>query len=216
MKDADFTQLAVITADQRGSRRTDDRVPPALELLARTVKGHTVLGFERTVGDEIQALTDDPSAVVEAVLALTRLGGWRIGIGLGDVDRPIPASTREARGTAYLAAREAVERARNSPTDLAVVAYPAPGVVGATPYAGQARRAETALILLRSVVARRTPEGWELMDLLDTDPSGKRAAATLGISPSAVSQRLARSAREETRRGAELAVDLLSAVMEVR
>ncbi|MBK8460486.1 MAG: hypothetical protein WAS07_10645 [Micropruina sp.] len=203
-----------MTADQRGSRRAHDRVPEALALLDRQVGDRAILRFDRTVGDEIQALTDDPACLVEAVLALTRLGGWRIGIGIGTVETPLPTSTREARGRAYVAAREAVELARTSPTDLAVVRHADPEIVGAVPYGGdQVRHAETALILLRSVVARRTPEGWELMDLLDADPSGKHAAASLGISPSAVSQRLARSGREESRRGAELATHLLAGLI---
>lgn len=206
MKDAGLTCCFVLTADQIASRRHEDAVPGALAALA-SLDPAPLLGFERTVGDEIQALTDDPATVVAAVLTLTRLDGWRIGIGLGAVEAPVPASTREARGPAYVAAREALGAARNSPTDLALRAA---GTVGADPYREAAvTDAETALILLRWVVQRRTPEGWELLDLLAADPVSRHAAATLGISPSAVSQRLARSAHAEAQRGAELAVRLL-------
>jgi hypothetical protein len=212
MKEKDFSYWCAITADQRGSRRASDRVPEALDALRIAVDDRMALPFERTAGDEIQGLTGDPSAVVDAVLALTRLPDWRIGLCVGPVELPLPGSTREARGPAYVAAREAVESARRAPTGLALVW--APETVGARSYGDDdARQAETALILLRALVSRRTPEGWELMDVLDDAPSGKAAAELLGITPSAVSQRLARSGRTESERGAELATLLLSRAM---
>ena len=207
-QDLTVVRYLVVTADQVDSRSRPDGVPAALERLAG-LGDRLLLPFDRTVGDEVQALAIDAGAVVSTVTTLTRLGGWWIGIGVGDVERPLPATTREARGSAYVAAREAVEAARNSPTGLALQAAPD---VGASQY-GDVRNAEAALMLLRSVLSRRTPEGWELMDLLDADPSSRRAAATLGISPSAVSQRLARSARTEAQRGAELATHLLGLLL---
>ncbi len=209
MKPDDLPPLAVLTADQVDSRASHDRVPEALAALASP--GVTLLGFERTVGDEIQGLTTDPATLVAATVTLTRLGGWRIGIGIGDVETPLPSSTREARGSAYIAAREAITLARKQPTDLALTLA---ATVGADHYRETASRdAETALMLLRSLLARRTQEGWELMDLLDADPSSRHAAATLGISPSAVSQRLSRAARVEGQRGAELATRLLGRLL---
>ena len=201
MKSDAFT-FAVV-ADQVGSRAGADRVPAALASL-EPLEG--LLGFERTAGDEIQGLLKDPADVVEAVIALSRLGGWRIGIGAGPVDTPLPASTRAARGAAYLAARSAVAAARTSPVQLALRL----SAVGPAHYVELAEDAETALWLLRSVLARRSQEGWELMDLLDQGLTNARAAEHLGISPSAVSQRLARSARVEARRGAALATRLLT------
>ncbi|GMA18986.1 hypothetical protein [Arsenicicoccus piscis] len=115
-------RLFVVLADQIGSRRGADRVPQALDLLTEAVGERMLLGFERTAGDEVQGLTADPGSVVDCVVALTRLGRWRLGIGVGTVDHPLPASTRAARGEAYLAARSAIEAARTSPTALALVA----------------------------------------------------------------------------------------------
>lgn len=213
MKDQDLRTWAVVTADQRNSRRTRDRVPAALDALASTLGDRLALPFERTAGDEIQALTTDPGAVVEAVLELTRLADWHIGIGLGTVDLPLPGSTREARGPAYVAARTAVEQARAAPANLRLVAD---GTVGAGPYGDTvAQRAEAALVMVRALVGRRTREGWEIMDVLDETGSGKRAAQRLGISPSAVSQRAARAARAESVLGAELAESLLAEAMGV-
>lgn len=195
----------VVIADQVGSRGDTDRVPAALSALAGLA---TVLPFERTAGDEVQGLLEDPAAVVGAVAALTRLEGWRVGVGAGAVERPLPASTRAARGGAYLAARTAVQAARRSPTALALAVE---GVRGGG-YGEDARvaeDAEAALWLWRSLLSRRSTEGWELMDLLDTGLTSAQAAERLGVSPSAVSQRLARSGRLEARRGAALCVRLL-------
>lgn len=201
--------MFVVVADQVDSRTSTDRVPDALDRLAGL---SLELPFERTAGDEIQGLASDPGAVVEAVVGLTRLRGWRIGIGAGEVDRPLPESTRAARGSAYLAAREAIRAARHSPTDLALAL--APGVP-ADRYGELATDAETALWLLRSVLSRRSQEGWELTDLLDQGFNNARAAERLGVSPSAVSQRLARAGRTEATRGAELAARLLGRLREL-
>lgn len=205
MKPFDFS-FALI-ADQIDSRSLADGVPDAL---ARLADLPVVLPFERAAGDEIQGLCSDPAGVVEAVLRLTRLDGWRIGIGMGRVETPLPSSTRAARGGAYLAARDAVTAARRSPTGLALRLEPA---VRADDYGGAVEvgeDAESALWLLRSVLARRSAEGWELMDLLENGLTHAEAAARLGISPSAVSQRLARTSRQEVARGAVLATRLLS------
>lgn len=198
-----------IVADQVGSRSGGDRVPVALDSLDDL---DLVLAVERTAGDEIQCLADDPSAVVGAVTRLTRLEGWRVGIGVGRVEMPLPPSTRAARGDAYVAARTAIVAARRSPTDLSLVIDPGVGAAGYRELADAARDAESALWLLRSVLTRRSTEGWELMDLLDEGLTNAEAAQRLSISPSAVSQRLARAARQEASRGAELAVRLLHRV----
>ena len=199
-------------ADQVGSRTADDRVPAALAALADL---DATLPFERTAGDEIQGLLDDPRALVTAVTRLTRLGGWRIGLGAGTVDSPMPTSTRAARGPAYLAARAAIDSARGAPAGLALTV--APGVSGATygEVSDAVQDAEAALWLLRTVLARRSEEGWELMDLLDRGLTNARAAERLGISPSAVSQRLSRASRIEVDRGSHLAARLLSRMQEL-
>lgn len=206
MKPRDFR--FVVIADQVDSRTDTDRVPDALSALAGL---DTVLPFERTAGDEVQGLLAHGAAVVAALVALTRLEGWRVGIGLGAVEEPLPASTRAARGPAYLAAREAIGEARRSPALLALRA-PAVGPDG---YGTYIEDAETALWLLRHTLDRRSAEGWELMDLLDQGLTGAQAAERLGVSASAVSQRLSRAYRTEGVRGAELAARLLDRAAEV-
>ncbi len=199
--------MFVVIADQVGSRTGPDGVPAALAALGPL---EVVLPFERTAGDEIQGLTAAPATVVEAMVRLTRLGGWRIGIGGGGVDSPVPDSTRAARGPAYLAARAAVVASRTAPAELALTLPP--GVRGEAyrEISEAATDAETALWLLRTMLGRRSEEGWALMELLDDGLTNARAAERLGITPSAVSQRLSRAHRTETARGATLATRLLA------
>lgn len=199
----------MVLSDQVDSRTESDRVPSALDALAGV---GMLLPYERTAGDEIQGLAATGAAVVASIVALTRLDGWRIGIGVGAVDQPLPTSTRAARGDAYLAARTAISSARRNPVELSV----APGEsVTRGGYGEYVEDAETALWLLRGTLARRSAEGWELMDLLDAGLTNAQAAASLGISPSAVSQRLSRAARTEGTRGALLATRLLDRLVEV-
>ena len=181
----------------------------ALDALSRV---GLLLPYERTAGDEIQGLAATGEAVVASVIGLTRLAGWRIGIGVGPVDEPLPDSTRAARGDAYLAARTAINSARRSPVALSLVAGES---VRSTTYGEHVEDAETALWLLRSTLVRRSREGWELMDLLDQGLTNAQAADRLGISPSAVSQRLGRAARTESERAALLATRLLDRMLEV-
>ncbi len=149
---------------------------------------------------------------MRSVTALTRLDGWRVGVGVGLVDEPLPESTRAARGDAYLAARTAIDRARRSPVALSLAAG---GPVGGDAYRDLVEDAETGLWLLRSTLARRSREGWELMDLLDQGLTNAQAAERLSVSRSAVSQRLARAARTESERAARLAARLLDRLLEV-
>jgi hypothetical protein len=171
-----------MTMDQQGSRRVGDRVEGLLAEL-RPFAGLT-RQFERTIGDEIQAVLDDPALTVQIGLHVLRLGGWSIGIGVGGVDEPLPASTRAASGEAFVLARAAVERSKSRlrPVPLAVEAE--------DPV--RAREAEAVLTLLGSIVTRRTEAGWAVIDAFasTSQPTQDAVAARLGITQQAVSQRL--------------------------
>jgi len=169
----------VLTVDQRASRRGPDRVAEALRRLNGAVP--TVLGFERTAGDEFQGVLDDPDDVVEVVLHLVRAGHWSIGVGVGPVQTPLPQSTRAATGPAFLSARRAVDAAKRRPARLAVR-----GVVAA-----EAADAQAVMTALAVIVERRSDQAWEAIALVAAGRTQAEAATALGISRQAVGQRLA-------------------------
>jgi hypothetical protein len=182
-----------MTVDQKRSSSEGDAVPEALELLAAEP---TIRPFERTAGDEIQGLLDDPDAVLSVAMALARTQRWSIGIGIGDVETPLAESVRANRGVAFVAARAAVERAKSSPVHVAIEGK------GAT-------HAETALLLLLNLVARRSEAGWQAIDAMATSSTQVAAAATLGISAQAMNRRLRVAGYAEEQRGRQLVVHLL-------
>jgi len=169
----------VLTVDQRASRRGPDRVADALRLLEGSVP--VLLGFERTAGDEFQGVLDDPAAVVDVALRLVRMGGWSIGVGAGSVQTPLPDSTRAGAGQAFLAARRAVDAAKQRPFRLAVR--------GAVP--PEAADAQAVLTALAGLVDRRSEQAWAAIELVEEGRTQSDAAAALGISRQAVGQRLA-------------------------
>jgi len=169
----------VLTVDQQGSRRSADRVAALLPRLNREVR--TVLPFERTAGDEFQGVLDDPTAVVDLVLTLVREGSWSVGVGAGTVQTPLPSSTRAAIGQAFLAARRAVDAAKQRPMRVAVR--------GAVP--ADAVDAQAVLAALALLVDRRSDQAWEAIAAVTRGRTQAQAAAELGISRQAVGQRLA-------------------------
>lgn len=172
--------MIVLTVDQQQSRRTGDRVDALLARLAAR-RADLALPFERTAGDEVQAVVDDPAVVVDLVLALVRDASWSVGVGVGAVTQPLPDSTRAGSGPAFSNARAAVTRAKSRPTSLAVV--------GPDPV--NAGHAEAALGLLAAMVAGRSGPGWEAVDLARSGLPQREIAVRLGVSKQAVSQRLA-------------------------
>jgi hypothetical protein len=169
--------MYVLTADQRASRANADAVPSALAVVARHGAGGLALPPERTAGDELQVAVADASAALSIVLELTRTGEWSVGLGVGAVEAPLPQSVRAARGQAFINARDAVDRAKKSSTRMAVTAP----VGGAD--------AEALVALLIELRDRRTPEGWEVYDLLADGLTQRDAAARLGVSEGAISLR---------------------------
>ncbi len=196
--------VIVLTVDQRGSRHAEDRIPDALDRLAPLP---TLLPFERTAGDELQGVLDDPDAVAAAVGELLRDDGWYVGIGIGAVEEPLPDHARAGRGPAYLHARSAVSGAKASPWHLRVVAEPA-----AQHWAGRAL--ETTLWLWAAVLARRTGRGWEVADLVAQGLSYAETGKRLGITQSAVSQRAQAAGIVEARRAEELVAVLARILLE--
>ncbi|WP_020015417.1 hypothetical protein [Promicromonospora sukumoe] len=213
--------MIVLTIDQRGSTYADDRVPEVLAELADLTRGRdgVVVRFERTVGDEVQGILAAGRAgaqlAVDLTLHLLRDQGWSVGIGVGQVEGPLPAVSREARGFAFYRARDAVERAKTRGRGTSVaVEGPPPGAADLVTADAQAPRSGTAepgasaepsrpdlaaevealLRLLAAIRARRTPQGWEVADTLASlaDKPGRQriVAQSLHVSEQAVSQRV--------------------------
>ncbi len=192
--------VVVLTVDQVESRTGPDQVPAALDAL-RSVP--CLRPFERTVGDELQGVLDEPSALPAALEPLLRHGGWNIGIGVGPVETPLPDQARAGRGEAYLAARDAVTAAKSGPWRLR-----ATGASAAT------RPLESAIWLWAALLARRTDRGWQVSDLVDEGLTYEQAAHRLGITQSAVSQRAAAAGIAEGRRARELVEFLTRTALE--
>ncbi|MFF1633710.1 DNA-binding protein [Leifsonia sp. NPDC058248] len=172
--------MFVITADQVDSRSEPDIVGGTLAGLNERYGERLALPVDRNAGDEIQALTSDPRAALDLVLELTRNGAWSVGLGCGSVRAPLPAETREASGDAFIAARNAVTRAKRTTTRFAVDALTDPLA---------AEDAEAILNLLLTIREGRSPAGWELYDLVASGLTQADAAARLGITPQSASDR---------------------------
>ena len=175
--------MFVITADQVGSRRDSDRTGALVEQLAAQFGPRLLLPVDQTAGDEVQLVTDSPSTALDIVLEATRSGRWSVGLGVGDIRRPLPDAARKATGTAFIAARDAVNAAKRADGRFAL---------RATPLASRLTVADVEplvrlLVLLRE---RRTEPGWEVVDLVRDGRPQKAAAAALDISAAAVSARL--------------------------
>jgi len=170
----------VVTIDQRGSRRDVDRVEDLLRHLADNT--HPLRAFERTAGDEVQGVFDDAAAVADAAFGIAESfpGQWSIGIGVGETEQPLPRQTRAGRGPAFEFARDAVTRAKGARHGLAVDGS----------NAAACRDAQTALTLAIGLLTGRSAGGRDAITVMRTGVTQAAAAAALGITPQAMSQRL--------------------------
>ncbi|WP_294181611.1 DNA-binding protein [uncultured Schumannella sp.] len=173
--------MIVLTADQVDSRHQPDLAESALLRLGDLVGDRLARPAERTAGDEIQLATTDADAALTALLTLSQREEWSIGVGIGTVRTPLAETTRAMSGSAFVHARDAVEAAKKRPTRFALRAD-----ADVAPAADELEPLLDLLLLLR---ARRTPEGWELAELLDTGMTQRAAAEQLGITPQAASLR---------------------------
>lgn len=190
--------MIVITIDQRDSRRRQDEVPALIESLASVP---TLRPFQRTAGDEVQAVLDDAAAAMGVALSLGAGGRWSVGLGVGSVNLPLPAETRAGGGEAFEAARVAVERAKTLSGRIGVV-------IPADP--AEAARLQAELSLLSLTLARRTPQQAEAASLRAGGATQAQIAERLGISQQAVSSRLSAGQVEEAAALVECAVAALT------
>ena len=191
--------MFVITADQIDSRNDRDR---ASEMIARLDAdyGHAfALPPDQTSGDEIQVMMPDAQTALDVILTLHRAGHWSIGLGVGEVRTPLPASTRQSAGGAFVGARNAVMRAKKADARFALEtdakgletdAKDAAAAAGDSRQELRGDEVEALVIMLLLLRQRRTSEGWEAVDLLQHGLSQIEIATEVGISTAAVSQRI--------------------------
>jgi hypothetical protein len=186
--------MFVVTINQRDTREAGDQVD---QLIAGLTAHSDLLSFERTVGDECQAVLENPGSAVEAALLALRPRRWNVGIG-------ICSSVNITDG--LIASRRAVVRAAETGRSDALRAGALPlRVVAAQPVPGEAPRAapvtvlaeeaEAVLRLLGHIVAERTDAEWRVLDLLVPGVRGQQkfVAEALGITAQAVSKAIQRS-----------------------
>ncbi|WP_110590505.1 winged helix-turn-helix transcriptional regulator [Microbacterium suaedae] len=189
--------MFIVTADQRDSQTGADLVPAGIATVERAAADGLALPPERTAGDEIQAAITSAASALAVILALTRAETWSVGLGVGDVEAPLPREVRAARGAAFVRARDAVDRAKKAPSRIAISGEGA----------GDAEALVRLLVELRD---RRTDEGWEVHDLLVGGITQREAAERIGISEGAVSRRVSTAAL----RTEEAAVPALTRILE--
>lgn len=173
--------MFVITADQVDSRNRPDIAEQTIRELTEELRDGLLLPVDRTAGDEIQMLVKDAHHALAAILSLSRDRQWSVGCGVGGVSAPLPTNAREAGGPAFVAARAAVNDAKKRDTRFALR--------GRRDAAVGAGDAEALVDLLLHLRGRRSPEGWEIYDLMSAGSTQADAAKRLGITPQAASKR---------------------------
>lgn len=179
--------MFAVIADQQNSKTHPDAVGPALSRMFKLQEDGLIsfaLPPERTAGDEFQCLIAEPESLYTLVRLLEEDRQWHIGVGIGITEEPLPSSVREARGSALIRAREAVEAAKSAE----------PSVMLSGPDSDATLDAGAVLRLLCAITARRTAGGWaavrEVESILKEAGPMSSAARALGISAQALSQRL--------------------------
>ena len=192
--------MYVLTIDQARSRRRPDRVP---ELLAALADVDTLAPFERTVGDEVQGVPAEATAVLAAIRIALAEGEWHIGLGVGAGALGRDGTARSGSGPAFLSAREAVEAAKRAHTSLAVRAEHAPE---------KAAQLQALLRLIGALVLKRSAGQHEVAALAARGMTGRQIAAELGVSEQAISKRRLASFFEEEAEALPLAIALIEAL----
>lgn len=192
--------VAVVTMDQRGSRGLGDAVKRRSSHLNRRYRDVLLRRFVRTVGDEMQAVSQDLGWLIDLLLEESRDGDWWVGVGIGPYERPLGRSARDSRGEAFYAARKAVEAAKRTPWGFAIL-----GGAHAAP-------AADCMAVTSLVVRRRTERQQEAVDRFRELGQANEAAERIGITPQSMSERLQAAAVDEEDAGRRLAAHLFARI----
>lgn len=196
-----------LTVDRRGSRSQAGSLDMAAHRdQLQTQLPAPVLRWQVSAGDELQALYADAGPTLSAALHLADTGLWHVGLGIGAVDTPVPATVNEATGSAFVNARTAVEASKSVAADTAVRGPQEDAM---------SHHANALLALLVALRRRRTDTAREAAALADDGWTQQRIAEELEITQSSVSRRLATALWQEERAAREVLVDILRRADEV-
>ncbi len=164
-----------------------------------------VLPFERTAGDEVEGLIREAETVAAVALRALEAAEWWVGVGIGSVQRPLPASVRESRGSAFLLARRALTAAKR-------------GRVGGLRVLAEGMDAssfEAALLLMKALFDSRKalPAAEAVARLRSTGLSQALIAETVGTTKQNVSQQLRAARWMEEQAGRRLVVNLAESLL---
>lgn len=177
--------MIAVHARYRGREtRRADLVRRSAEALA-TLPG--VGTFEAVDVEDIRAHVSGPVETVDLIMALLSDGNWAIGLGITEHGPAVYAAT-EAVGT-----RPAQVRVNYDAADST----------------SEAADISATFALIGHVLAKRTVEGREATSLVRRGMNQNEAAAELGISKQAMSQRLQAAGWQAEQAGWQLAVNLI-------
>jgi DNA-binding NarL/FixJ family response regulator len=171
----------VTTFDQRGSRAGRSEAASWASELNRRHAQSLTRPFAVTAGDEIQALIQDPSVLIDVVWDTLRAGAWWVGVGIGEVEEPVADIVNAATGEAFFAARQAVDEAKKRAVGVAVRGRPE----------AEAEALEGVLAIVSHLLRSRSASQQATIDRAERGLTQEEIASELGISQQAVSKRLA-------------------------
>ena len=151
-----------------------------------------VAGFEVLGVEDIRSKVEDAEAALNLIMALLSDGNWAIGLGISDGEgstRDASATATKAVGTRAGQVRVIVDR-QQATTEAADIA--------------------ATFALMAHVLHKRTYEGREATSLVRRGMNQNEAAATLGISKQAMSQRLLAAGWPAEQAGWQLALNLIT------
>ena len=186
-------------------RAGTDPVPALLEALADLDLPRAP---ERTAGPDALVLSGRAEDALQILLRAAEVGGLAVGLGVGAVTRPLPATVREIGGPEVDAAAAALRAAAaTSQVPLAVRAADAR-------HEGTAADAEAVLRLVGWMIRARSRGQWEAVRALRHDPGATQAqlAERLGVTQQTVSRAVKTSGWREESAAHPLAVRLLSMI----
>lgn len=158
--------------------------------------------FELLGVEDIRAHITNPTTTCDVVMALLAAGDWAIGIGVvPTVEAPDP----EDEVQVALAKKTATDALRPTARSGAVKVR----IVGSKRDDARAFNISAAFTLMSQVLTKRSFEGREATSLMRSGMNQNEAAAELGISKQAMSQRLQAAGWQAEQSGWQLAVNLL-------